>query len=103
MQKLLFLPFRSLVGKPVREFNVNLRMGHGIDYHYYSRDDERHTEPLPHVERHRCLESHLIVLDEFYKETRKENAYEEYAEYESRTLLCVLFQYSHISSAKSAK
>ena len=60
----------------VGESEFHRFMCHGVNHQTYAEKNERNAQQLAHVQGHVLLESHLIVLDEFYEETRQENANE---------------------------
>ena len=54
-----------------------------VDQESYSEEDERHTEPLSHIEHHILLETYLRFLDELYEETHTETSDEESSDEEN--------------------
>ena len=54
-----------------------------VNQESYSEEDERHAEPLSHIEHHILLETYLRFLDELYEETHSETSDEEGSDEES--------------------
>ena len=74
---------------------------HGTPYEIETGQDERNTEPLPHIQHHISLELFLVIFQKLNEEARTEYANHKYAEDKSLLLPGIFFEVKPPTNSES--